>query len=92
MHEHPTDRELRIARGLSLTTREREVLRHVADGLSNDEIAGRIGLSPRTVQTHVASALRKTASRNRAQLAVFAVREGIVPFDPPADDRGKRWV
>ena len=51
-----------------MTGREMDVLVLVADGLSNAEVAERLFLSPRTVETHVANLLAKTGSANRAQL------------------------
>lgn len=77
-HEPPRRR----IRTRYLSDRELDVVRLAADGLSNDEIAGRLRVSPRTVQTYVANALKKTNSRNRADLSVLAVREGIVPLNP----------
>jgi DNA-binding CsgD family transcriptional regulator len=74
-----------------LTGREAAVVRQVAEGLSNDEIAEILRISPRTIQAHVANARRKTGARNRAHLAVIAIREGLVPLDPPPADRDKRW-
>jgi DNA-binding NarL/FixJ family response regulator len=61
----------------SLTRREREMVAWVATGLSNDEIARELVLSPETVRTHVSRAMVKLAARDRAQLVVFAVREGL---------------
>jgi DNA-binding NarL/FixJ family response regulator len=61
----------------SLTTREREMVAWVATGLSNDEIARELVLSPDTVRTHVSRAMVKLAARDRAQLVVFAVRQGL---------------
>jgi DNA-binding NarL/FixJ family response regulator len=61
----------------SLTTREREIVAWVATGLSNDEIARELVLSPDTVRTHVSRAMAKLAARDRAQLVVYAVREGL---------------
>jgi DNA-binding CsgD family transcriptional regulator/tetratricopeptide (TPR) repeat protein len=61
--------------GRGLTGREADVLVLVSDGLSNKEIAARLHLSTRTVEKHVESALRKTGSRSRTQLAVWAVRQ-----------------
>lgn len=66
----------------SLSAREVEVTQLVADGMSNEEIAGQLYLSPRTVQSHVASSMRKTTTRSRTELAVLAVREGLVPAGP----------
>ena len=66
-------------RGLdSLTEREREISALVATGLSNDEIAARLVLSPATVKTHVNRAMVKAGARDRAQLVVFAYRCGLV--------------
>jgi DNA-binding CsgD family transcriptional regulator len=57
---------------LGVTAREADVLRLVAEGLPNKEIAGRLYLSPRTVEKHVESLLRKLGARSRAQLAAIA--------------------
>jgi len=53
----------------ALSDREEEVLRHLADGLTDKEIAERLGISPRTVETHVGSVLHKLGVKNRAQAA-----------------------
>ncbi|MFE2145381.1 response regulator [Streptomyces sp. NPDC059456] len=66
------------ARLAALTVREREVLVHVAAGLSNDEIAGRLEVSPLTVKTHVNRAMAKLGARDRAQLVVIAYESGLV--------------
>jgi DNA-binding NarL/FixJ family response regulator len=60
-----------------LSERELEILRLVAAGCDNDEIAGRLFLSPRTVKNHVSSILAKLQMDNRVQAAVYAVRKGI---------------
>jgi DNA-binding NarL/FixJ family response regulator len=52
-----------------ISAREAEVLAHLADGLTDREIADRLGISPRTVETHVGSLLSKLGVRNRAQAA-----------------------
>jgi DNA-binding NarL/FixJ family response regulator len=71
---HPPPR-----RGLEeLTNREREVTALVAAGLSNDEIAQRLFLSPATAKTHVNRAMAKLGARDRAQLVVFAYESGVV--------------
>ncbi len=62
----------------ALTDREREISALVATGLSNDEIAARLVLSPATVKTHVNRAMVKVGARDRAQLVVFAYRCGLV--------------
>jgi len=61
-----------------LTNREREVVVLVAYGLSNDEIAARMVISPATAKTHVSRAMTKLGARDRAQLVVFAYRSGLV--------------
>lgn len=60
-----------------LTPREREILALVGGGLSNDEIATHLVLSPHTVKTHLTSLLAKTASRDRTQAALLAIRAGL---------------
>ena len=50
----------------------------VAKGLSNDEIAGRLYLSPLTTKTHVSRIMTKLAARDRAQLVVIAYESGLV--------------
>jgi DNA-binding NarL/FixJ family response regulator len=60
-----------------LSAREVEVLRLIADGLSNADIAERLFLSKRTVQVHVAHILQKTGAENRAGAAAFALRHGL---------------
>ncbi|TDQ46596.1 response regulator [Actinorugispora endophytica] len=61
-----------------LTDREREVLALVGEGLSNDEIAGRLVVSPATARTHVSRAMVKLHARDRAQLVVIAYQSGLV--------------
>ncbi len=62
----------------TLTVREREVLALVAEGLSNDEIAARLFLSPLTSKTHVSRIMTKLNARDRAQLVVIAYETGLV--------------
>jgi DNA-binding NarL/FixJ family response regulator len=61
-----------------LTDREREILGVLATGLSNEEIAERLVISPATVRTHVNRVMTKLAARDRAQLVVMAYEAGLV--------------
>lgn len=63
---------------VSLTEREQEVLQLLADGLSNIQIGHRLHLSPRTVEKHVSSLLRKTETNNRAELVRFVMEHGLM--------------
>jgi len=62
----------------ALTEREREVMALVGAGLSNEEIAARLFVSPATAKTHVSRAMVKLGARDRAQLVVFAYEAGLV--------------
>jgi DNA-binding CsgD family transcriptional regulator len=71
-----------------LTTRERQVLHLAAEGLSNPAIGTRLGISPRTAQTHRAHVMEKLGLRTRRDLIVYAVNRGLFPeapgdIDPP---------
>jgi DNA-binding NarL/FixJ family response regulator len=61
-----------------LTDREREVVALVAGGLSNEEIAAQLYISPATARTHVSRAMIKLNARDRAQLVVFAYESGLI--------------
>jgi PAS domain S-box-containing protein len=63
--------------GVSLTSRQKEVLRHIATGRTNDEIARNLVVSRRTVERHVASILDKFGVENRAAAAAIAVAAGL---------------
>jgi DNA-binding NarL/FixJ family response regulator len=65
-----------------LTDREREVLALVATGLSNDEIAAELVISPATARTHVSRIMMKLGARDRAQLVVTAYQSGLVAPGP----------
>jgi two-component system response regulator NreC len=62
-----------------LTGREREVLQLVAEGHTSSEIGARLGLSPRTVETHRASLMRKLGLRTQTDLIRYALRHAILP-------------
>jgi DNA-binding NarL/FixJ family response regulator len=72
---HPAELE-------ALTEREREVLSLVAQGLSNDEIAKQLFISPTTAKTHVSRVMTKLMARDRAQLVVIAYEAGLVVVAP----------
>ena len=63
---------------LDLTQREQEVLAELVEGVSNGQIGDRLHLSPRTIEKHVSSLLRKTETSNRAELVRFAMDHGLV--------------
>ena len=67
--------------GAALTPRELEVLRLIANGMSNKEIARDLVLNERTVKGHVSNILSKLGLADRTQAALFAVRQGIVPMN-----------
>ncbi|WP_238018782.1 response regulator transcription factor [Dactylosporangium sp. AC04546] len=62
----------------ALTDREREVMALVGAGLSNEDIAAKLFVSPATAKTHVSRAMIKLGARDRAQLVVFAYEAGLV--------------
>jgi DNA-binding NarL/FixJ family response regulator len=64
-----------------LTAREREVLHMAAEGLGNTEMAERLGISPRTAETHRANLMRKLGLRRVTDLVRFALRRGLLTMD-----------
>jgi DNA-binding NarL/FixJ family response regulator len=77
----PTQPPPRLER---LTEREREVLLLVVTGMTNDEVAARLVISPATAKTHISRILTKLGARDRAQLIVLAYESGLVrPGRPP---------
>lgn len=65
--------------GLSVSEREREVLLHVAEGATNQEIAAALHLSPNTVRNHLARIYGRLGARSRLEAVAIAAREGILP-------------
>jgi two-component system, NarL family, response regulator NreC len=65
----------------SLTTREREVLKLAAEGSTNNEIAERLFISPRTAETHRANLMKKLALSNHTELIRYAIRRGVLSLD-----------
>lgn len=87
LHPHVAARLVQELKGASqetarlyttLSEREREVLRLIAEGLSNAQIAGRLVISERTVKSHVNNILGKLHLVDRTQAAIFAWRQGIM--------------
>ena len=70
-------RDPSVGGGISLSPRETQVLRLIAMGLSNQEIADALEISIETVKEHVQSVLRKTSLSDRTKAAVWALRQGI---------------
>ena len=64
--------------GADLSQREQEVLGLMVDGLSNEEIAERLVISPATARHHVSACIQKLGATNRAQASALAVRLGLV--------------
>jgi DNA-binding NarL/FixJ family response regulator len=73
-----TSQEAREAIRAELSEREVEVLKLLANGKDNAEIAGELTISPKTVKNHISNILMKLQIENRIQAAVYAVRSGIV--------------
>ena len=65
----------------TLTTREREVLHLAAQGETTPAIAARLGVSPRTVETHRTNLMRKLGLRSQTDLIRYALRRGILPSE-----------
>ncbi|MFD0774185.1 response regulator [Streptomonospora algeriensis] len=70
-----------------LSARERDVLVLITEGLSNDEIAARLGIVPGTVKVHVGSILARLDARNRVQAAILAYEAGLVAGGPSSSER-----
>ncbi len=70
-----------LSSAVMLTKREREVIRLIADGLSNKEIADQLNVATFTVKSHVHNVLEKLALRSRVQIASYYAKEGTRPAD-----------
>jgi DNA-binding NarL/FixJ family response regulator len=79
-------RATEVASVNTLTVREREVLRCMADGLNNTEIARSLIIGEATVKTHVARVLQKLGARDRVQAVITAYRSGLAYDDEPGPD------
>lgn len=66
-----------------LTTREREILQLVAEGHTNNEIANRLGINPRTAETHRTHLMRKLQLRSHTDLIKYAIEQRIIPLGKP---------
>lgn len=66
------------SRDHGLTQREREVLRHLSDGLTNEQIGEALSISPQTVRTHVQKAMDKLGATTRVQAVATALRESLI--------------
>ena len=75
-HQVPAPREPQVVE--SLTERERDVVQLVAQGCSNQEIANQLVISEKTVKTHVSNILSKLHLEDRTQLAIYAIKKGLV--------------
>ena len=78
LRQDATEREEHTRSHTGLSEREIEVLRLLAEGKGNAEIAAELFISPKTVKNHIASILMKLQIENRIQAAVYAVRAGII--------------
>jgi DNA-binding NarL/FixJ family response regulator len=80
LQKHLTERLLEPAEE-PLTPREREIVRHVALGLRNAEVADRLSISEVTVKTHLNNIFQKLGLRGRTALALYAIRMGIIGIE-----------
>ena len=73
--DHPTEEKLKLD---GLTDREHEVLMHLAEGTSNEEIGKALVISPKTVERHRENIMRKLNLHSRSELVRYAIRKGII--------------
>lgn len=71
---------------ITLSARERDVVQLIVDGYTNLEIGRRLGITDKTVKNHVSRILEKCTVTSRTQLAVHAIRSGIVALDLAVPD------
>lgn len=76
-----TDKLFSGSKTSSLTERETEILKSVAEGLSNQKVADRLHIAEVTVRTHVSHILRKLGLSNRVEATLFALRRGLVQLE-----------
>ena len=74
----PENERVSVRPAVSLSRRQLEVLESIADGLSLEEIASRLAMSPATARTHAGHALRKLGARNRAHAVALAADAGLI--------------
>lgn len=74
--------DLRPKAAAPLSARELEVVQAVVEGLSNDEIAGRLGISPKTVESHLRRLFERHGMASRTELATRALRDGWLEVPP----------
>lgn len=79
-----------MALQIKLTEREYEILALIGAGLSNRELAARLYISEATVKTHITHLLQKLGLVNRTEAALYALREGILPGNPPLSGSPKQ--
>jgi two-component system response regulator NreC len=80
LHHNKTEQGKEVYTGL--TGREREILKLVAEGLNNQEIADKLFLSPSTVQTHRANIMAKLGLHSRTELVKYALQHGLIALNP----------
>lgn len=81
VHDEARRERALISSQATLTRREREIIRLIADGLSNKEIAQQLNVATFTVKSHVHNVLEKLALRTRVQIASYYVKEGTTPMN-----------
>jgi DNA-binding NarL/FixJ family response regulator len=82
--------------GDSLTAREREVLQAIADGLTADQAAARLGISSHTIRTHLRHSMEKLQARSRIEAIMIALRKGLIVIPEPGagsqGDTRRAWL